>query len=410
MSFDCEVKVVDMIMGAGKSSAAINYMNSSKDEKFLYITPFVDEIQRIVNGCPNKHFVSPEKRFKTDTKLRNIKWLVNKGYNIASTHALFHRFDSEMIDLCRNGNYTLIMDEVTDVVAEYDLSKQDFDLLLDKYIYIEEDTHLIKWKPEMDDYNGRFVEEKRLCDMNCLAYYGSSIMMWLFPIGVFNAFRKVYILTYMFEAQIQKYYYDYHKLPYEYIYVKGDSVDEYEFTPEPVHGKIKYNYKELVHIENNSKLNMIGDREHDLSMTWYKRNADNVVLKQLQKNLLNYFTNICKAKSSQILWTTFKPYVSKLKAKGYAKSYLAHNARAVNEYGTRTHIAYAVNKFMHPYVKNFFITNNVEVDEDGYALSEMLQFIWRSAIRRGEEIWIYIPSIRMRKLFEQWIVNNTPTE
>ena len=33
----------------------------------------------------------------------------------------------------------------------------------------------------------------------------------------------------------------------------------------------------------------------------------------------------------------------------------------------------------------------------------MLQFIWRSAIRDGEEIWIYIPSIRMRRLLYEWI-------
>ena len=38
----------------------------------------------------------------------------------------------------------------------------------------------------------------------------------------------------------------------------------------------------------------------------------------------------------------------------------------------------------------------------------MLQFIWRSAIRNGEEIWVYIPSIRMRNLLKQWIEENSP--
>ena len=36
----------------------------------------------------------------------------------------------------------------------------------------------------------------------------------------------------------------------------------------------------------------------------------------------------------------------------------------------------------------------------------MLQFIWRSAIRDGKEIWIYIPSIRMRTLLKKWIKEN----
>lgn len=38
-----------------------------------------------------------------------------------------------------------------------------------------------------------------------------------------------------------------------------------------------------------------------------------------------------------------------------------------------------------------------------YALSTMLQWIWRSAIRRGEEIWLYVPSRRMRTLLKDWM-------
>ena len=45
----------------------------------------------------------------------------------------------------------------------------------------------------------------------------------------------------------------------------------------------------------------------------------------------------------------------------------------------------------------------VEVREDMYALSEMIQWVWRSAIRDGKDIWIYIPSRRMRELFQNWL-------
>ena len=65
-----------------------------------------------------------------------------------------------------------------------------------------------------------------------------------------------------------------------------------------------------------------------------------------------------------------------------------------------------VNRYLNPFVKNFFTSNGIDVDEEGYALSEMLQFIWRSAIRDGKEIWIYIPSIRMRTLLKKWIKEN----
>ena len=53
--------------------------------------------------------------------------------------------------------------------------------------------------------------------------------------------------------------------------------------------------------------------------------------------------------------------------------------------------------------KRFYCNHGVEVDDDMYALSTMVQWIWRSAIRDGKEIFIYIPSRRMRELLIDWI-------
>ena len=43
------------------------------------------------------------------------------------------------------------------------------------------------------------------------------------------------------------------------------------------------------------------------------------------------------------------------------------------------------------------------MDEDQYALSIMVQWIWRSAIRDGDDIYIYLPSSRMRRILRDWI-------
>ena len=403
--YNCNVYIVDEMMGRGKSWGAINYMNSHSDEKFLYITPYIHEIQnRIIPNCPDKNFVTPDDK-KYGTKTRHLKKLLNKGENIASTHALFSRFDEEIIDICRNQNYTLIMDEVNDVVIEYQISKKDRITLLNQYVNIDEETNLLHWREEESDYCGKFSEEKRLCDMECLGKYGDDIMIWLFPIQAFNAFNKIFILTYKFEAQIQKYYYDYYKLPYSYMYVNGDSIDNYALSNTP-DNSVKIDYGKKIHICYNDKLNMIGDRDGDLSKTWYARNAqnNNVVIKKLKDNMYNYFHNVMKSNTKNNLWTTFKDYKKYISGDGYARAYIPSNSRATNEYRDRTVIAYPINKYLHVYVKNFFIMNGIQVDEDGYALSEMLQWIWRSAIRDGKEIWVYIPSSRMRKLLEDWIV------
>ena len=227
--FDCDVRIVDELMGRGKTSSAIRFINESdEDEKFLFITPYLKEVERIKTNCPSKRFKEP--CFLKGRKLEGIKDLINRGENIVSTHALFQKFDLEVVDLCRAKNYTLIMDEVTDVVEKYEISKTDFEMLKGKFIEVDDTTGLLRWIYPDENYWGKFSEEKRLCELNSLAVYGGSIMMWLFPIEVFNAFRKIIIMTYMFDAQIQRYYYDYYNLPYKYMYVMGNSREAYRFT------------------------------------------------------------------------------------------------------------------------------------------------------------------------------------
>src|SRR5574344_90627 len=404
--FNCNVRIVDEIMGRGKRFSAINHINKTNmDEKFLVITPYLTEIERYQKNCPLRKFRQPI--YNKCTKIDSLKSLINKEENIIATHALFQKFDNELIDMCRAKNYTLIMDEVANVVEEYQISKDDLEILMNEFVYIDEETNQIKWKPDKDDYYGQFSDIKRLCELGSLGFYGKSIMMWLFPVDAFNAFRNIYILTYMFDAQMQRYYYDYYGLPYEYIHISGDNVDNFHFSKEKDINVHNLDYKSLIHIIDNDKLNLIGDRDTDLSKSWFDRNKNNIGMKQLKNNLLNYFVHIRNANSKDNLWTTFKDYKKNLQGKGYTKGFLSINMRATNEYRNRTSVAYVANRYMNPVIKNFFAKHNVSVDEDGFALSEMLQFIWRSAIRDKNEIYVYVPSVRMRTLLKKWIEENS---
>ena len=51
-----DVTVIDAIMGSGKSSAMINYINRQKEinpnEKFLVIVPYLTEIERYSSRLP----------------------------------------------------------------------------------------------------------------------------------------------------------------------------------------------------------------------------------------------------------------------------------------------------------------------------------------------------------------------
>ena len=54
-------------------------------------------------------------------------------------------------------------------------------------------------------------------------------------------------------------------------------------------------------------------------------------------------------------------------------------------------------------IEQFFVAHGVAIDEDTWALSELIQWTFRSAIRENKPINIYIPSKRMRDLFIDWL-------
>jgi len=174
MIFNCKVNIVDAIMGSGKTMSIINYINNSFNEKFIVITPFLDEVTRYRESCKEQNFKTPKFDNKT-SKLDSLKTLINRGENIVSTHALFQKFDNELIDMCRAQNYTLIMDEVANVIDEYFLSKQDFEILKNTYVDINPETKQLIWKKEHSDYQGKFDNEKRLCELGSLVCYGDNI-------------------------------------------------------------------------------------------------------------------------------------------------------------------------------------------------------------------------------------------
>jgi len=389
--------------GAGKTQAAIHLMNENPDRKFLFITPFLDEVDRIRSSCPALKFVEPM-ALDDGGKFSNLLSLLENKHNIASTHALFRRYDKYVASLIKQGGYTLILDEVADVVEPLDVHPDDVrDAIERRHIAVGENGRVF-WIDE--EYRGYFKRFKQQIQSGYVIIGDDDkLLLWLFPVEVFEAFEEVIILTYMFDAQMQKYYFDLHGHTYEQIGTRRITGIDYEFCavedadPSPsLSGKI--------HILEDAALNEVGGGFYDLSVKWHERERSvlgHPTIDKLKKNLYNAFRNKFNAASGDILWTTYKDYTGLLKGKGYAKSFLSYNARACNNYADRHYLGYCVNIFLRPSLKHYFESQGVRVDEDKYALSEMIQWVWRSAIRRGEEIWLYVPSSRMRGLFCEWL-------
>lgn len=396
-----EIKVCDVIMGAGKTESAITLMNSDSSSRYIFITPYLNEVERIKRSCAGREFVSP--RNFGEGKLNNLHQLLSSGVNIASTHALFKAYSDETLRLLREHHYKLILDEVFSAVEHIEIHKDDIQMLVGERIISLSDKDSVVW--ESEEYSGEFVSIKDKCRSGDITLHENHLMLWTFPIEIFKAFDDVIILTYLFDAQIQKYYFDMNGVGIRNIGTQFER-GEYHFCDYPTVPEYARELKNKIHIFDDERLNDVGDENFALSVSWYeraKKMRGKPKLKALKNNLNTFFRHRMDSPAKNNLWTTFKDYQTCLSGKGYTSGFLSYNTRATNEYRNKNCLAYCTNVFFNPFMKNYFLAHGVEVKEDVYALSEMIQWIWRSAIRDGKEIWVYIPSRRMRTLLQDWL-------
>lgn len=388
-------------MGSGKTSWCIDHINTHPEENFLYITPFLEEDERIIKSCfPVRDFRKPVNKGKG--KLSSLNDLLMCQEDIVSTHELFKHIDEDTKTHIENGHYTLILDEVLEVISPLNIKRDDLKVLRESECISIDEGGIVIWNQDKLDYDTKYNDIKILAENHCLIQVNGTFLVWRYNPEIFALFDKVYILTYLFEASILRYFFDCYGLSYikkSVIYKEGkyELVDYY--VPDATQ------YAELINVYEGNLNTNFTQKDTGLSASWFKSSQNGKKIRQLKNNVQNYFKNILGVKAESIMWTTFKDCFNKIKGKGYTNSFVSCNCRSTNEYSERSSLAYVVNIYVHPAVKIFFLERGIRVDQDKYALSEMLQWIWRSRIRKGEPINIYIPSRRMRGLLMKWLKN-----
>ncbi|WP_371375070.1 DEAD/DEAH box helicase family protein [Sporomusa aerivorans] len=404
------IKIIDSIMGSGKTSHIIQVIKDNPNGKYIYITPYLAEVQRLQDNCPG--FVEPAANKQTgETKLYDLNRLLEQGKNIASTHALFKLTDKYTLQALQKHNYTLIMDEVLEVVTTEGFKKDDLPSILKlELAHIDKDTGYLVWDKE--DYSGAYDRVRKLCKTKSVAVVDNKVLVWTFPSIIFNYFKETYVCTYMFNVSVFKYYLDLNELTYDkYSVVKdNDSYCLSDYNP----NEDKSNFKINIY---TGKKNDIGTYTKEgrkgfslLCGKWFE-GANGDKLKELKNNMVTYFKHdLNNSPSDNNLWTCVlgnnDKFKKALSASPYTKGFAPCNCRATNEYRNKTAVAYIPNRFMDVYTQKFFQTNGISITRDDnrhWGLSEMLQFIWRSAIRDSKEINLYVPSMRMRHALQEWL-------
>ncbi len=428
-----KVQVVDSPCGAGKTTWASEYMNAHPEKRFIYCTPYLNQLTEVKANCRN--FRQPLQY--QESKKDNFNFLLAEKQNIMVTHATFlnavRDTKDETMNFLKQGNYTLIMDEVLDVVADFNevqsvktsprqgIEKGDICKLKEcNFIEVGEDQQVQWTEVGVDMKDWKYSEVKRYACSNQL-YCVDSMFLIVYPPEMFQLFDNVYILTYIFDGCDLKYYFQRFGIEYDLKSVCGDKGNLFleEWSPD-VENRMKA--KRLIHVFEHERMNNY--EKGALSRTWYNKKSKND-LRQLRNNLCNYFRRQSqsvtkkKIKRSDMMWTCFKDNRDTLKGPGYANSFVPCNAKALNDYNECWVLAYCINVYCNPMKKRFFTDgNHIRVeqglqqicpDDDAYALYSLLQWVYRSRIRNSDlpdeqrSIWIYLPSYRMRKVLSQWM-------
>lgn len=430
-----KVRVYDAMCGQGKTERIIEDI-SKMTNPVLYISPLLSEVDRVCgfklkeggnlmkdddgnimyeedHPLRDKSFIAPTRKW-----LRNksdvIKELIVGGENIAATHTLFSMMDSECISILKSSNYTLIIDEDLCVWKRFQLrgfrndehgdgveyigekSKNTTDAVIHNFINNNiinvGDLGVLSWNEDKFsafEKDPVWYEIKNYCDSQQLLLIDNKVVFWELPPSLLRAFKDIIVATYMFKSSYFATYLTYNNIPFE--------IETFGKKP-----------KDIAHLVNmvEGKINSVGDSEGALSYTHLcaDKRSDRLEAKsKLNKNLLNFFKNICKSKPEDRLWTTYKSAVEGIQGR-YGTSWLAFNTKATNDYIHCRDVAYLCNNYPNVMLLKIVAKRQEHAfDKDLWALSTMLQFIFRSRLRKGEPINLYIPSSRMRELFKRWL-------
>jgi len=114
------IEFIDSVMGSGKSTYAINHINSNKETKFVVASIILDEVNRYETSC------SLYQPMSVYSKMEDLKQALKAGRSVSISHALLLNCNqrADVLSLIKTQGYELILDEaVSDSIYTCDTEK-----------------------------------------------------------------------------------------------------------------------------------------------------------------------------------------------------------------------------------------------------------------------------------------------
>lgn len=419
-----KVEILDSIMGSNKTNRVLDWIDSNPNERYLYISPLLSEVDNTSRLATNLKHVSFE--FPTtddsDTKSDDLLAKLEIGANISCTHSLYLGMSEKHLDLIEKYGYIVIIDEevgVIDAFKKYSTDDLAY-LSANGDIEISDEDGMISWVGAELGKKAKYKQFYNLCKAKAVyaTKRSDTMLVTQMPVELFTRAKRVIIMTYMFKGNVLDNFLKLKKvevIPFTdvspTIIDKQSIRDLIDLKPLDrkllklgmsvyAYGKMDKKGFDLISNYIRSTGLSVGAKAKDTMYTCPK-DISPVEMKSgkrvAPRGFLTYKTDLVDDDGNVLLDTKGKPKTQD------NFCWLHSGCRATNKYSYKWYLAHCYDRHPNLSVETYLYEYGSPIDKNVFALSEMLQWIWRSRIRNGEPIVLAIPNMRMHNLFLDWL-------
>jgi len=403
--------IVDYPCGLGKTNALVSILEARPDLLVLVVVQTLSEVDRIISSVPKGRIYAPEGPGSLHkTKGEQLEPLVCEGRSIVITHKLYERAGI----LANQGafsRYQVIIDEVPNAVSVSDLvldpvSFKEF-YVGPGYCHIEQGGRAsMTNKGEEEEARLKTALDERLISnirSGRLYYDGKKHFIQTIPTSLFTHADSVTVLTFLSEGSLFLKFLEKHQIDYRVLRsskcnqeFQQRARDNLRIHRMPSLDKVSFGYSKQTSYKPKSK--EVGSIRNALK-NLKQRDLAGVDLKNLIITCAkqNWFHR------SGSSYNEAKPSLFSIDSRMLkGANWLPNTTRGTNDYLHCTHAIYLYEQNANPILLNWLDANDTQFKSD-YALTEMVQWLWRSRVRRNEPVDVYMPSKKMRGIIEKWM-------
>ena len=467
------IKIVDRPCGHGKSTEILGSLN--KKEKYLAVVPSLSEVSRFIEGArKSSDFRITEPVVTDGNKSDHAEKLIRDGKSLVCSHALFYRLGTIATQLHKVAvlavfdgvnapkfatknmldDYNLIIDEVIAPFEHVQTVKPlEFDM-----DYIELGMALIRKDGRVEptaEWDKRYAEGSRTFDRRLyenaksggLYKLSEGLFVLTVPVELLLRPKTVTIYTYLSEGSVLLHFL--RKLKHENPDLFTLEIDRLDANAEKewrqdvasnlivksIPGLERFRWNHTAQLNELKTRQVCAEVGHELRKFRSEELADICLSNVMLTSARNiWFANKsgekpkagCIAKHCRMFGHPKQNKVcspendnDNTEWSTTGVQFVPNQTRGTNGHSNCTHAIYLYDQSPNPQLLTFLGMKRDELDAlrfcDAYALTELVQWLFRSAIRVGgingttmsgkprEQVTVYIPSERMRNLLINWL-------